>query len=300
MPEGSPVELLRGLAVMAEPPGAGQAAIAEALDLPGAPTAAEYSDVFLFQLYPYASVHLGVEGMLGGESRERVAGFWRALGLTPPAEPDHLAALVGLYASLSERVVCTDDDAERLLVDRARGALLTEHLTPWVFAYLDRVEELSGVIYARWASLLSEVLYSEIGARARRLGVEAAPGDASAHLRDMPSVPDPRLEPSGEFMDALLAPARSGVVLTRADLARIAGALDLGLRAGERRYALEHLLAQDAEGVLRALATESGRQAERHRSRRDRIPNVAAFFEARAGATAGLLRALASEVSASV
>jgi hypothetical protein len=74
----------------------------------------------------------------------------------------------------------------------------------------------------------------------------------------------------------------------------------LGLRAGERRYALEHLLAQDAEGDLRALATESGRQAERHRSRRDRIPNVAAFFEARAGATAGLLQALASEVAASV
>jgi sulfite exporter TauE/SafE len=39
--------------------------------------------------------------MLGGAARERVAGFWRAVGLVPPPEPDHLAALLGLAAGVS-------------------------------------------------------------------------------------------------------------------------------------------------------------------------------------------------------
>ena len=51
---------------------------------------------------PYASVYLGPDGALGGEGADRAAGFWRASGLTPPAEPDHLTALLALYASLGE------------------------------------------------------------------------------------------------------------------------------------------------------------------------------------------------------
>ena len=47
----------------------------------------------------------------------------------------------------------------------------------------------------------------------------------------------------------------------RADLAAIAARLDIGLRAGERKYALEHLFAQDAEGMLRELGRECARQA---------------------------------------
>lgn len=45
----------------------------------------------------YASVYLGPDGALGGEGTDRAAGFWRAIGITPPAEPDHLTALLSLY-----------------------------------------------------------------------------------------------------------------------------------------------------------------------------------------------------------
>ena len=73
----APVEVLRGLAVLAEPPSPEHRRLAEALGLSEAPTPAHYADVFLFQLYPYASVHLGPEGMMGGEAGARVAGFWQ-------------------------------------------------------------------------------------------------------------------------------------------------------------------------------------------------------------------------------
>ena len=71
----APVQAVRGLAVLAESPGDEHAAIARALGLESVPSSAEYSDLFLFQLYPYASVYLGPEGMIGGTARDRIAGF---------------------------------------------------------------------------------------------------------------------------------------------------------------------------------------------------------------------------------
>jgi hypothetical protein len=58
--------------------------------------------VFALNCQPYAPVCLAPGGCRGGEGTGRDAGFWRATGIPPPAEPDHLAALPGLYAALGE------------------------------------------------------------------------------------------------------------------------------------------------------------------------------------------------------
>ena len=58
-------ELIRALAVLSEPPGPEQTRLGEVLGLDGVPDPAEYTEVFALQLYPYASVYLGAEGMLG-------------------------------------------------------------------------------------------------------------------------------------------------------------------------------------------------------------------------------------------
>ncbi len=76
--------------------------LSELLGLPAAPAAADWTELFVFELAPYASIYVGAEGMIGGDARDHVAGFWRALGLVPPTEPDHLSALLAFYASLSE------------------------------------------------------------------------------------------------------------------------------------------------------------------------------------------------------
>src|SRR5438105_1113576 len=117
------MELFRALGTLCEPPSPAHSRVADALELPGSARDDEYAELFLFQLYPYASVYLGSEGQLGGEARDRVAGFWRALALVPPAEPDHLAALLGLYASLAEAEEAEPEEARRLLQREARRAL---------------------------------------------------------------------------------------------------------------------------------------------------------------------------------
>ncbi len=282
----TPVELLRALSIFAEPPEPEHARVADLLGLGEGIDGAAYAELFVFQLSPYASIYVGPEGWMGGEARERIAGFWRAVGRTPSAEPDHLGVLLGLYASLGEEGQAAGAGAA--LAAEARRALLHEHIAPWAFAYLDHVEELAVGGYRRWSELLRETLALEIG----RVEPAAA---LSAHLRAAPGPADPRAEGGPAFLEALLAPVRSGVILTRAALGKVARELGLGLRAGERRFALEGLLGQDAQATLGALAALAAREELAHRRRACLLGETARFLARRAGNTARLLGELAAE-----
>ncbi len=284
------MELFRALAALAEPPSDEGSAerLAESLALGAPPTASEYTEVFVFQLYPYASVYLGEEGMLGGEARGRVAGFWRALGQTPHAEADHLSSLLALYARLVELEEAEPEAVRRAGWRGARKALLWEHLLSWVTVYLDKLSEIAPPFYRAWGELLSKALLEE----AATVGAQDA---LPAHLRAAGGVADPRAQAFEEFSQSLLAPVRSGLILVRSDLNRAARSLNLGARAGERRFTLKSLLGQDAAGVLGWLAEEAARRAALHRVRRVTLGHVAAWWEAKAEATAALLRELSSE-----
>ncbi len=310
------MEIFRALAVFAEPPeGPEVARLAALLNLGEPPSASEFTETFVFRLYPYASVYLGAEGMLGGEARARVAGFLSALGETPPPEPDHLSTLLATYARLSaaresedaggdgrrteaeERRVEGDEPRteadeggarRRAGLDAARKAFLWEHLLSWLPVYLGRVAEVAPPFYRRWAELLLSALVEE----ARACG---QPRSLPLHLREAPPPADPRAESAEEFLSSLLAPARSGLVITRDDLARAARALGTSARAGERRFVLKALMGQDACGVLAWLSEEASRQSARHDARRDAFGPVAEWWAARASATAKLLRELKAD-----
>jgi len=242
-------DLLRCLGVLAEPPGAETERIAALLELPGVPQGWEYNAIFLEQLYPYASVYLDVSGMMGGEARDRIAGFWRALGETPPPEPDHLGTLLGAYASLTEAVPAGTGEALARATEawqRARAAFLWEHVLSWLPLWLAKLEQIGSPTYVAWGGLLGAWLEHEASTL-------ELPAELPAHLRAAPD-PSPPDEDAEEFIGALLSPARSGFILTPTDLANLADQAGVALRAGERRYALKALLAQDAAATLHGLA----------------------------------------------
>jgi TorA maturation chaperone TorD len=288
------MELFRALAVFAEPPTAESEPVARALGLGALPSASEHTDVFVFQLYPYASVYLGAEGMLGGEARDVVAGFWRALRQTPPAEPDHLSVMLALYAELAGHEADEEDDARRDSWRRVRVAYLWEHLLSWLPVYLSKLKEIASPFYRRWGELLLDALLEEARATTKatpEATMQAMP-QLSLHLRHKAGLVDPREGEAGEFLQTLLSPARSGMILVRSDLTRAARTLELGLRVGERKYVLESLLAQDARGVLGWLAHEARDWRARHRKQRETLGETARAWEARAAAAAGLLEEL--------
>ncbi|MFZ5871421.1 MAG: molecular chaperone TorD family protein, partial [Actinomycetota bacterium] len=265
MPSTDPrpaTELVRALAVLCEPPDGAHARVAQSAGLPEI-RPADHWEVFGLHLPPYASVWTGPEGMLGGVARDRVAGFWRALRLDVPAEPDHLAALLGLYAALADAEAAETDQAAAALRRQSRRALLEEHVLTWVPVLADAVAMLDpGGPATAWARLLVDVLVAE----ADGLRGPAAPGELPASLRDAapPLCADDSVQ---AWVGGALTPSRSGVALTRADLADAARELGLAARMGDRRLVLTALLQQDAAGVLDWLAGHAERWSVVHRAR---------------------------------
>lgn len=150
--------------------------------------------------------------MLGGEAAARVAGFWRAVGMTPPSEPDHLAALMALYAALDRAEEAESEPARRVLRREAKAALLWEHLLPWAPVYASKLQQVASEHYAQWARLVQEVLLSEATrGEGRRV--------LARHLRSAPPgrLPDTTV---AELVDALLSPVRSGILVTRSGARR--------------------------------------------------------------------------------
>lgn len=281
------MEHLRALAALIERPAPEHRRIAAALGLEEAASPAAYADLFLFQLYPYASVYLGAEGMLGGESRDRIAGFWRALELVPPDEPDHLSVMLALHARLVE-LECAANEVTRPVWRRARHAHYWEHLMSWLPAWLTALDAIAPPPYRAWGRLLESTLAEEGGA----IG---APAALPRHLAEAPALSDPRAEGLEPFVVSLLAPVRSGIIVTRGDLARAAADLGLGLRAGERRYALRALLSQDAPATFDWLRAAAAQWTARHDAARAWRGLVADHWVARASRTAELLGQLRNE-----
>lgn len=250
-------DLVRTLGdVVTAPPDAESARV---LGLPPPTDRASHTAVFVLETHPYASVHLGAEGMIGGDAGDRVAGFWRALGLVPPAEPDHLAVLLALYARLGseELAVPPTQGRRQVAIASARAALLWEHLAPWAPVHLAAVTRVGGAFHRGWARLAGRVLQAE---------AEALPERSELPTALAVAPPPVALGSRRDLVDGVLAPARSGMVVARADLARLGGNLGLGVRPGERRFVLDVLLDNTPEGVLAGLAAMAQEWAALHRS----------------------------------
>jgi TorA maturation chaperone TorD len=325
-------EIFRALGALGESPRPELQAIADVVGLGALPSRAAHADLFVLQLYPYASVYLGAEGMMGGEAADRIGGFWRALGQTPPSQPDHLALLLGFHARLAEleetagapdaagvRQESGGEDGlgglnecdtgtgvsgvhgaggERRRWRHVREAFFWEHLMSWLPLFLAKLESLpdgdADPFYLRWGALLRTVLREEAAALR-----PTTPGAwLPLHLREAPEMADPRRDGAAAFVQALLSPVRSGMILTRSDLARGARMLGLAARPVERRAALETLLEQDAAGALGWLAAEAAGWTARHRVEiHGAMAPLALFWQSRAAAAAELLQSLAADLA---
>jgi len=278
-------ELLRALGAIATTPPPLSRPVAASLGLPQ-PAAAEHTGVFVLSAPPHAGIYLGAEGKLGGEGLDRVAGFWRALGLAPPRDADHLGALLALYAELGEAAAAARSERARAGVRRAREALLWEHLWSWAPGYLTAVARLETPSLGPWARLTLRAL-------AREAGLAAPPAALPLALRSAPRRPgpgSPSVPSRHELLDVLLAPVRSGVVITAEDLRHAAAAAGAGYRLGERRYTLAAMLDQDSLATIGWLRTFARKWARWHAGQRPvPAPDPRRWWAGRARGTAAAL-----------
>ena len=283
-------ELLRALgSVQASPPPYCEPVLT-ALGLP-APTSAEHTGVFVLSVPPHAAIHLSAEGKLGGEGLDRVAGFWRAIGLTPPPDADQLGVLLMLYAELSEAEVAARTAVTRERLRHARVTLLREHLWSWAPGYLTAVGGVAGPTLAAWADLTLRALHREA-----RSPVASRTTALPAALRAAP-LPIRSGDSRDQLLDSLVAPVRSGILLTREDLREAAAAAGLGYRVGERRYTLAAMLDQDPSATLGWLRDHAEMWARAHAGQPPVTgPDPRRWWARRATATARALGQLQAEL----
>jgi hypothetical protein len=272
-------ELLRSLGAVPDSPAAARC-VGPALGLDPV-SDAEHTEAFVLNCPPYAAIYLGPRGAIGGEGADRVAGFWRAIGITPPAEPDHLAALLGLYARLGEAAAGARRPATAAALAQSQAVLFWEHLWPWLPGYLDAVADLAVPSLTTWTDLVRRAIAAEYRAQPpcprQPLALRTAPPAAEQGT----SV--------GDLVELVTIPVRSGLILTRRRLAEGAGRAGVGFRIGERRFALRAMLEQDPRATVAWLAGEADRWQLRHRDRAPR-DEVTGWWAARASCTAQVLR----------
>jgi TorA maturation chaperone TorD len=274
------MDVIKALGELAEAPGPEQIRTARMLGLPGEPIRAEYTDLFVIQLYPYASVYLNSVGQLGGEVQEHIAGFWRILRQPVPRDPDHAATLFATYAQLTARVENDGEPYIQELARQMRHAFLWEHIVSWILPFTARVRELGSPTYRSWATLVLDALEAEVAAAGQ-------PSLLPLHLRKAPALPvNPGI---ADIVDTLFTPARSGIILARADLTRCARDLGIHIRVAERRYTLATLFTHDPARVRQWLAAEARRQADLMDAVAAPFRMIANHWEQRALATAELI-----------
>jgi hypothetical protein len=93
----------------------------------------------------------------------------------------------------------------------------------------------------------------------------------------------------GELLGGLVAPVRSGLILTRRAVAAGAGQVGAGHRIGERRFALRAMLESEPERTAGWLGREAARWSRRHLGIAAGDP-VQQWWADRAAATARVLR----------
>jgi TorA maturation chaperone TorD len=296
-PDDGRWELLRALGALTviSPPHAD--AITTALGLPSW-SRSDHTRLFVLDLPPYASIHLGAEGKLGGDGADRVAGLWRTLDLLPPNEPDHLAALLALVADLGSAGDRCATEAARRRLAHVRRTVLHEHLWSWLPGYLAAIaDDPAG---APWAELTLQAVGAEVARSLAIAGDTTSDIDADHDTAlDLPAALRDAPPPIGidiavaDLLDALVAPVRVGMVLTWRDLRAAADRCGLGLRRGERRFALRAMIEQDPAATLGWLAEQAQQWARRHATQPQPGP-ASRWWRARAETTATTLTVLAT------
>jgi hypothetical protein len=193
--------------------------------------------------------------------------------------------MLAMYAELAGREEKEMAAPSKERWRHARRAFLWEHLLSWLPVYLRKLCDIAPPFYRRWGELLRRALVEE----AETLG---RPLELPAHLRQSLRLADPREHEWEEFLASLLAPARSGIIITRADLARLGSKLGQGLRMGERRFILKSLFLQNASNTFDWLIEEAIRWRNHHLENQASLGAIAEAWADRAVASAKLLEEL--------
>lgn len=225
--------------------------------------AARYQALWGFDLFPFESLFLSAEGLVGTRS-DLLLSHYRRQSFQPRAESaDHLGAQFLFLAWLAQReaaALAQRDQAQLGALHGAQRAFLEEHLLRWFPALLAALARQGAPFYQALLAMGAELL------KAHHAALTSEPPPPWA----LPAAPELLADERAglrEIAAYLLAPPHSGLFLSRSDLGRLAGALAVPCGFGSRQQVAETLLRSAAQydalptlfTLLRALLAEEER-----------------------------------------
>ena len=181
--------------------------------------AVAYSDLFLLNVYPYASLFLEPTGEMNGTRAQQVAALYEEYAYAPSelnavGAADHIGLMLGMAGEIGQ------DSILPFLMDWAPVLCLAVERAPTTHPF-----------YQTLAARTRELLFSEN----RKSKIENRKSDIESPISNFQILPDEDQELSTRaVVHYLLTPARSGMFLTRARLGLWGRALGAPLAFGER------------------------------------------------------------------
>lgn len=212
---------------------------------------------------PFEGAYLAADGTIGGDATDGLHALFARAGFRPDlraVDAEHLATILRALAFLAGAEADAIADAHAGAIERTgelARRLLDEHALRWVPAWAAGVRRVGLAFPDALASAIEELLL------AHRAAIPSPPrGFALPPLALDPDGPDTDLR---AVADALVTPARAGLVLTRADLERLGRGLEVPRGFGERAQVMVNLLRSAArfevfDALLDALARELAAQ----------------------------------------
>lgn len=206
--------------------------------------AADHQHLFGFNVFPYESIFLDPQGLLGGIVTDALIRYYQEVGFQIDAStssPDHIGYELGLLAFLcGAEADAWENDLPAVAENRRRQQqrFLQTHLLRWLLPLVIGVRQQSSPFYRAVADLTLDLAHSHT-ADLGQSPAETAPPFA---LPAPPPLLEDRYTGLSQIARYLTTPPYSGVFLSRDDVADLARRQQLPRGFGSRHQMLTNLM----------------------------------------------------------
>jgi TorA maturation chaperone TorD len=218
--------------------------------------AADYQNLFGFNIFPYESIFLDPSGLLGGAMTERVTNDYREAGfaLHQAERADHIGNELAFLAFLSGAEADAWEDNLVGIALRMRQMardFLQTHLLRWLPPLIIALQQQPNAFYARLADLTLEIVTTHLSVPPSNLADMNLLSPSSDNAAQIPQAsflpPAPALftdEKTGlkDIASYLITPPMSGIYLSRDDIVQLGRQQRLPRGFGKRQQMLSNLL----------------------------------------------------------
>jgi len=208
-------------------------------------TAAAHHTLFRFNLFPFESIFLGSDGLLGGDITQGVVNHYQRSGFPVSGDdtsPDHVGIELAYLAFLSgaESDAWEDNLAPTAVrLQRHQSDFLQTHLLRWLPPLIVAIRQQGGPFFTAVADLTLSLVTDHYQTLRNNLD------DTAVHSWQLPPAPDLlNDEKTGlkQIAAFLVTPVHSGLYLSRDDVGQLARRQELPRGFGDRQQLLLNLL----------------------------------------------------------